>query len=314
MGLSAYTLKRYWALVKKADDGRIALQKPTDGVGIVSDIAYIDDGNRAHLLDIYFPENADGNGVHNSESAAKKLPVIMDIHGGGWTYGEKYLNKYYCMYLASKGFTVVNINYRLAPETQIDGQIRDILAAIEWIKDNIDKYNGDIGAFGMAGDSAGGHLAILAAAVNSSDTLAKKYGVVRTGVSVKALGLTCSAFNIDLVFKLAWLPLGRYILKILLGKEHKNSPFKNDMSIKDVVDFADLPPIYMVSGKEDFVHSHSASFSEAAKNAGIDFVYHDWEKGKNGYKLTHVFNILYPAYPESIETNDEFLDFFVKHL
>ncbi|MDR3264118.1 MAG: alpha/beta hydrolase [Clostridiales bacterium] len=303
MGLSAYLLKRYWAATKKADDDRIALQKPTAGVSIISDIPYIDDANNAHLLDIYYPENT-----------ASLLPVIMDVHGGGWSYGDKYLNKYYCMYLASKGFTVVNINYRLAPETQIDGQIRDIFAAIAWTKNNIGEYNGNIDAFAIAGDSAGGHLTMLAAAVNSSAALASKYGVALPGVSIKAIGLTSSALNVDIVHKLSWLPLGRYILQILLGKKYKQSPFKDDMSIKNLVDFAALPPVYMMSGKEDFVHSHSASFSEAAKNANFDFVYHDWDIGKNGYKLSHVFNILHPEYPESIETNDEFLEFFLKHL
>ncbi|MDR3215965.1 MAG: alpha/beta hydrolase [Clostridiaceae bacterium] len=303
MGLSYYLIKKYWASVKKSDDARIALQTPTAGVSVLSNIPYIDDGNNAHLLDIYFPENTD-----------TRLPVIMDIHGGGWAYGDKYLNKHYCMYLASKGFTVVNINYRLVPETGIDGQIQDIFAAMAWIKNNIGRYNGDAEAFCIAGDSAGGHLATLAAAVNSSVTLAEKYGVALSSIHIKALGLTCSAFNVDILHKLSWVPVGRCFLQMLLGKKYKKSPFKDDLAVKNIIDFVALPPIYMVSSEEDFVHSHSASFSEAAKDAGFNFVYRDWAVGKNGYKLSHVFNILYPEYPESIETNDEFLEFFLKHI
>lgn len=47
---------------------------------VKKDIPYISDGNKYHLLDIYYPENA-----------AEKLPVIIDIHGGGLMYAEKRL-------------------------------------------------------------------------------------------------------------------------------------------------------------------------------------------------------------------------------
>ena len=57
-----------------------------------------------HLLDIYRPRDAEG-----------KIPVIIDVHGGGWVYGDKVLYSHYCMDMARRGFAVVNFNYRLAP-------------------------------------------------------------------------------------------------------------------------------------------------------------------------------------------------------
>ena len=57
-----------------------------------------------HLLDIYRPKASEG-----------KLPVIIDVHGGGWVYGDKNLYSHYCMDLSRRGFAVVNFNYRLAP-------------------------------------------------------------------------------------------------------------------------------------------------------------------------------------------------------
>lgn len=56
------------------------------------------------MLDVYRPKSVEG-----------ALPVIVDIHGGGWYYGDKELNKYYCMSLVKYGFAVVNVSYRLAP-------------------------------------------------------------------------------------------------------------------------------------------------------------------------------------------------------
>ena len=59
------------------------------------------------LFDIYYPAEPD---------AQTTYPVIVSVHGGGWFYGDKELYSYYCCHLASKGFAVVNFNYRLAPQ------------------------------------------------------------------------------------------------------------------------------------------------------------------------------------------------------
>lgn len=62
------------------DTNRLKKQTESAGVTVKKDIPYISDGNKYHLLDIYYPENA-----------AEKLPVIIDIHGGGLMYAEKRL-------------------------------------------------------------------------------------------------------------------------------------------------------------------------------------------------------------------------------
>ena len=58
-----------------------------------------------NILDVYRPKDQKG-----------KLPLIVSIHGGGWVYGSKEINQFYCMSLAERGFAVVNFSYRLAPE------------------------------------------------------------------------------------------------------------------------------------------------------------------------------------------------------
>ena len=51
--------------------------------------------------------------IYKPESENKNLPLIIDIHGGGWVYGDKDLNDEYASYLASKGYNVVTFSYRL---------------------------------------------------------------------------------------------------------------------------------------------------------------------------------------------------------
>ena len=71
-------LNKNWENTAKNDAKRIASQTEPEGLVKILDIPYIDDGEKAHLLDIYYPE-----------VTTEKLPIIIDIHGGGWMYGYK---------------------------------------------------------------------------------------------------------------------------------------------------------------------------------------------------------------------------------
>lgn len=84
--------------VLKSDQKRAAKLTKTAGVSAIKDLDYFGDGSKWHLMDVYRP-----NGTEN-----EKLPVIIDIHGGGWMYGDKDLNEPYCEALAKRGFVVVS--------------------------------------------------------------------------------------------------------------------------------------------------------------------------------------------------------------
>ena len=71
------------------------------------------------------------------EKSNKKLPILLNIHGG-WFAGDKKITLAY-MATANEGYLVININYRLAPKIYYISQLIDI---IYWIKHNCDKYNG----------------------------------------------------------------------------------------------------------------------------------------------------------------------------
>jgi acetyl esterase/lipase len=123
-------------------------------VKVERNIAYSDHGRRG-LLDIYLP--ADGV----PEGGA---PVLLQVHGGGWTIGTKDQQGIPLMqHLAAKGWVCVAINYRLAPRDPFPAQIIDVKQAIAWIKDNIAAYGGDPDYLAITGGSAGGHLTALAA-------------------------------------------------------------------------------------------------------------------------------------------------------
>lgn len=109
------------------------------------------------LLDIQLPSTGEG-----------PYPVVVFYHGGAWLIGDKtdaesrgILNT-----ALSKGYAVVNVNYRLASEAQWPAQIYDCKAAVRYIRANAEQYNFDPDRIVALGASAGGHLAQMMGVTN----------------------------------------------------------------------------------------------------------------------------------------------------
>ncbi|MFC5731324.1 MULTISPECIES: alpha/beta hydrolase [Nocardioides] len=123
------------------------------GVEVHKNIRFAPYGRRG-LLDVYTSE----------VTPAKGAPVLLQVHGGGWTIGNKDQQGLPLMqHMAARGWVCVAPNYRLAPRDPWPAQIVDVKAAIAWIKDNIAEYGGDPEYVAITGGSAGGHLTALAA-------------------------------------------------------------------------------------------------------------------------------------------------------
>ncbi len=114
----------------------------------INDIAY--GSESIQKLDIYAPKNI------------KKMPVILSIHGGGWTMGSKNPWAIPSKSLMSKGILSVSIDYGLGPQYRMKDIIAHVRDAIAWVYKNIDQYEGDPDRLYIYGMSAGAHLASTA--------------------------------------------------------------------------------------------------------------------------------------------------------
>ena len=116
-----------------------------------SDVPYVDDGHKRHLLDIYTPEGP----------ARKDLPVMFWIHGGGWQAGDKSDVALKPKVLIERGFVFISTNYRLLPEVNMEDLIGDVAKSLGWVHKNIARYGGDPERIFVGGHSAGAQLAAL---------------------------------------------------------------------------------------------------------------------------------------------------------
>jgi len=114
-------------------------------------VAYAGTNNVKQQMDIYIPPGL-----------TSPAPVIVFIHGGGWSSGSKGPeNIPFFQQSYNSGFICADINYRLSTDSVWPAQIEDCKTAIRFLKSNALTYNIDICRFGVIGESAGGHLAAM---------------------------------------------------------------------------------------------------------------------------------------------------------
>ena len=285
-----------WERTRKMDDERIAKLTPTPGIAEICDLAYIADGHRGHLLDIYYPEGTKG-----------KLPVIIDIHGGGFMYGYKELNRMYNLYLSSLGFTVVSLSYRLSPEVRFTAQVQDIAAAFRWIAKNGWDYPCDMENIFVTGDSAGGLFAVLLPLLEKSPVLREIYGTEASGLKIRAVGTVSGALSMKSS------GLARLLAAPVFGPGYKQNPGYRCLDMRTIPDLERLPPCYLVTSRQDFVKSHSVEFAEILEERGVPHELRVWPKVQ-GKRLDHVFSVTQPTWEESVVTSGEMTAFFRKYM
>lgn len=290
-----HIFKKFWNIVDIQDKKRIANQIPTPGIKEIIDIPYINDGTRQHKLDIYYKE-----GIQD------KQPVIIDIHGGGWMYGTKEINKYYNMVLASRGYTVVSINYRLVPDADVGDQIRDCFSAFKWVSENIKNYYGDSENIFLTGDSAGGFLASHTAVINTSEKLKKIYNISEPDIKFNAVGLTSP------VCYLETNKAEKIYYNMILGQNYKSAPYYGLVNLDKVIDCGVMPPTFLVTSSGDAVAKEATKrVFELLKSKNIKSEYMYWKK-TDGKNLPHVFSVIDPYSVPGIKTIDKMLAFFKK--
>jgi acetyl esterase/lipase len=90
--------------------------------------------------------------------------AFIFMHGSAFYFLDKDCGtRTFFRYLAAQGHVIMDIAYRLAPETDIMGMVHDVRRAIVWMKEHADNYHIDPERIILGGGSAGGHLAMLAA-------------------------------------------------------------------------------------------------------------------------------------------------------
>jgi acetyl esterase/lipase len=142
------------------------------GVRRVANISYGDAGRR-NLLDVYH---------HRSRPSG--CPTFVYFHGGAYRGGRKSLEARPLLHrLAAEGWVCVTANYRLSPASSFPDPLVDAKRVIAWVREHAQSYGADGAVLFIAGSSAGGHLASLAALTPNDPRFQPGFEAVDTRVT-----------------------------------------------------------------------------------------------------------------------------------
>ena len=180
--------------------GQVARVSPPKGIPesltFYDDVVYATHDGVELSLDIFVPK-----------SANTPRPVLLFIHGGGWSKGKKEDYLFYNIEFARLGYVTASVQYRLTPKHRFPANVQDVKCAIAFLRAHAKDFRIDPATVVALGGSAGGHLSLMAGYVqdptlacpddyDSMDTsvqaVVNLYGVVdcTTPVAIKAHQVT----------------------------------------------------------------------------------------------------------------------------
>jgi len=141
-------IHRSLSTLARFGERKIKLGEIEAGLAILRDIPY--GPAPEHLLDVVRPR-----------SAGVARPVMLYLHGGAFTTCSRQTHRAVAALYASRaGYVVFNADYRLAPRYRYPAAIEDACAAYRWVAERCAQYGGDPRRIVIAGESAGGNLAL----------------------------------------------------------------------------------------------------------------------------------------------------------
>ncbi|RYF97748.1 MAG: alpha/beta hydrolase, partial [Caulobacteraceae bacterium] len=214
-------------------------------------------------------------------AAGTALPVIVYFHGGGWVIANLDVYDASPRALANQAKAlVVSVHYRQGPEDKFPAAHDDAVAAYSYIVDNAQKWGGNGAKVALAGESAGGNLALNVPIAARDQKLTAPLTVLAV-YPVAGSDLTTKSY----VDNQNAVPLGKADIGWFVGHYLKSMDEAKDKRI-DIVGGADLsglPPVTIVAAEIDPLNTEGVTLRDKLKAAGNDVSYENW----NG--VTHEF-------------------------
>ncbi|MEX8193462.1 alpha/beta hydrolase [Comamonas guangdongensis] len=198
-------------------------------------------------------------------TADRAAPVMLFFHGGGWCFGTMDTHDNLCRHLARiTGMNVVSVDYRLAPEHVFPAALDDAYAATRWVAAHASELCCDAGQLCVAGDSAGGNLAI------ATCLRAKQDGW--NGIRQQLLFYPVCDAGMDAPSHALYgqMPfLTRDGMAAMWRHYHPVTPVHTLASVMQHPDVAGLPPAVLVTAELDILRDEGEAFARRLQQAGV---------------------------------------------
>lgn len=226
---------------------------------------------------------------------SRPTTAVLYLHGGGYVVGSMASHRSLATHIAKKsGAAVYVLDYRLAPEHRCPAAVDDAVAAF---RDLIDNHGYDAGSIAIAGDSAGGGLALATAQQLVAGVLTPAaLGLIAPWVDPNAV----TARRTDLVITHGW---SRFCAAEYLGDGDRHSttyaPLHGEL--------AGLPPTLIQIGTKELLYTQAIDLTNKLRDAGVDV----WRE--DSPTLWHVAQVQASLVREAAEAVSRMAEFLSSH-
>ena len=243
--------------------------------------------------------------LYKPKKTDKKLPILIYLHGGGWTIGSINSCSAYCNAIAStEEIIVLAINYRLAPEFPFPFAIEDCVNAYLLALEKAEAWGGDPSKISIGGDSSGGNLALATALQINRDKLPRVKSLVLFYPVVKAYADKSSSWkkygkkyglnsDIMIAFNNAYIMGRNIVYDPLISIYHAG---ENELK--------ELPEILFVAAGKDILFDQGKAFCKKVTGLGVKVERHEFKES------CHLFITVKgqpTAFNKSVELTKQFL-------
>jgi acetyl esterase/lipase len=222
---------------------------------VAEDVVYGDPASREQQLqsmDIYY------------QSPQAKNPVVIYVHGGGWAFGEKSDVHNKPAFFALHKMAFISMNYRLRWDYDLYDQLEDVIAVINWVKENHARYGLDPERVILMGHGSGAHLVSL---VGTNEDLLKTADLKLSDISA-VVAIDTSSFDIPMLMKESTDFLEKRLHRMIFGDSMRRWSFASPISyVEEGKQYPRFALLY-VAEDEGSSASQAKAFSRALSGVG----------------------------------------------
>lgn len=230
---------------------------------------------------------------------------LLYVHGGGYVIGSTATHRRLCEDIAAaSGCSILNLDYRLAPEHPFPAAVDDAIVGLQFMQENGPDGPGAAQSTFVAGDSAGGGLTL------ATLLAAREHGVAMPNAAIGISAWTDMAVTGESITTRADadpLITDAAVIKLMAGAYVGGGDAENPLASPVYADYAGLPPLLLQVGDAEVLLDDTRRVTERARAAGVDVTEEVWDE------MFHVWHAFAPMLPEGREAVARIGEFVKQH-
>ena len=193
-------------------------------------------------------------------------PIVLYFHGGGWVLADKNVYDAGARGICKEaGAIVVSVDYRQAPEHKFPAAWDDAFAAYKWTLDNAAALGGNVERIALAGESAGGNLAVATAVAVREAGIRRPVHVLSI-YPVAQTSLNTESYLENAIAK----PLNRAMMAWFVENLIRTEADLSDTRLNLIeADLRGLPPVTIINAWLDPLRSDGSKLEDALNEANV---------------------------------------------